>query len=303
MHMHVDHTHDHHKMESSDQDVKNIRTAFFLNLFFTIVEIVGGFYTNSVAILADAIHDLGDSLALGVAWYFQKISKKGSDASFSYGYRRFSVLGALINSLVLIIGSVFILNETIPRLWNPEESNALGMIWIAVLGVLVNGIAALRLRKGSSLNERVVMLHLMEDVLGWVAVLIGAICMLIWDVPILDPILSFLIFTYILINVFRNLRKVVKIIMQGTPSNEELKKVEAYFDQHRSIKSHHDLHFWTMDGQYYIMTVHIRLNIEYIPSEITEIKKGIRKDLKEMGIDHPTIEIDMSEEDCELEDC
>ncbi|MCG8574243.1 MAG: cation diffusion facilitator family transporter [Flavobacteriales bacterium] len=305
MHDHFHHSgHDHHKDHSDNSDLKNISVAFFLNFAFTLVEIVGGFFTNSVAILADAIHDLGDSLSLGLAWYFQRLSKKGSDHKYSYGYKRFSVLGALINSMVLLLGSAFILIETIPRLWAPEESNAKGMILLAVLGILVNGAAFFRLKKGESLNEKVVSLHLLEDVLGWVAVLIGGIAMLIWDIPILDPILSLLISGYILFNVFRNLKKAVKIIMQGSPSQEALLAVKTYFDTHPKIIGHHDLHLWTMDGIYHILTVHLIISKETYHEDISELKKEIRAELKtQNNIEHPTLEFELEGENCELGAC
>ena len=195
-HEHHHHGHHHH------HDTENISTAFFLNLAFTIIEIIGGLMTNSVSIMSDALHDLGDSLSLGLAWYFQKVAKKGRDKTFSYGYKRFSVLGAMINAIVLVIGSVFILQESIPRLWQPETPNAQGMFWLAILGILVNGAAVLKLKKGTSLNEKVISLHLLEDVLGWAAVLIGSVLMYFFDLPIIDPLLSIGIAFFILTNVF-----------------------------------------------------------------------------------------------------
>lgn len=181
--------HDHRAHQSG----KNIKVAFFLNLAFTILEIFGGLWTNSMAILSDALHDLGDSISLGAAWYLEKYSEKAPDSTFSYGYGRFSLLGALISSIVLVIGAVIILSQVIPRLIDPQEVHPQGMLGLAVLGIIVNGIAAIRLRKGSTLNEKVASWHLLEDVLGWVAVLIVSIVLLIKDIPILDPILSLVI--------------------------------------------------------------------------------------------------------------
>ena len=207
------HQHNHGHHHSSE----NIKTAFFLNLFFTIIEFIGGIYTNSLAITSDAIHDLGDSISLGMAWYFQNLSNKKPTKTYSYGFKRFSLLGAIINSVILLVGSIFIILEAIPRILSPEHSDAKGMMWFAVLGIIVNGAAVLKLRKGTSINERVVSLHMIEDVLGWVAVLIASIIMQFWDIPILDPILSLLIALFILYNVFKNGRESVRIILQGTP--------------------------------------------------------------------------------------
>ena len=179
------------KTESNSE--KNIGYAFFLNFGFTIIEIIGGFLTNSVAILTDAVHDFGDSISLGLAWYLQKVSKKGSDHKYSYGYKRFSLLGAIINSVILLVGSVFILSETIPRILEPQTPDVKGMFILAILGIIVNGAAVIRLRTGNTINEKVVSLHLWEDVLGWVAILIGSVMMYFFDIPIIDPILSILI--------------------------------------------------------------------------------------------------------------
>ncbi len=191
----------------------NLRTAFFLNLVFTLLEIVGGLMTNSIAILSDAVHDLGDTLSLGLAWQLDRVAQRGRDQQFSYGYRRFSLLGAIISTVVLIIGSMFILIEAIPRLFTPEHANAQGMIFFAVLGVVVNGLAALRLRGEKSLNARAIAWHLIEDVLGWVAVLVVSIVLLFTDFYILDPLLSILITIYILYNVLKNLKQTLAVFL------------------------------------------------------------------------------------------
>ena len=150
----------------------DLRLAFFLNLGFTILEIAGGFWTNSVAILSDAVHDLGDSLSLGAAWYLDRVAQRGRDRRFSYGYLRFSLLGAWTNTTILLVGSVLVMSAAIPRLFQPEAANAPGMIGFALLGVVVNGAAALRLRGRQSLNASVAAWHLVEDVLGWLAILV-----------------------------------------------------------------------------------------------------------------------------------
>lgn len=197
---HHHHGHHHHHHHSTG----NIKVAFFLNLGFAIIEIIGGLFTNSLAILSDALHDLGDSLSLGLAWYFQKYSEKERDQKYTYGYQRFSLLGAYINTIILIIGSIFIIQKSVTRILHPEEVEALGMILLAILGILVNAAAVLKLQKGTSLNEKVVTLHLMEDILGWVVVLLGSILMYFIYLPIIDPILSLGISIYILYNAFKN---------------------------------------------------------------------------------------------------
>lgn len=193
-----DYQHD-HKGSSSNR----IGWAFFLNVSFTIIEFVGGLLTNSTAIMADAVHDLGDSLSIGLAWLLSKLGSKEPNGLFTYGYQRFSLLGALINGLVLIAGSLWVLNTAIPRLFEPQQPHAVGMFWLAILGVVVNGYAAFKLSHGKTLNERVLNWHLMEDVLGWVAVLIVAVTLMFVDWPILDPLLSIAFTLFILVNVVR----------------------------------------------------------------------------------------------------
>lgn len=295
--------HHHHGHDHNHHDVSNIKTAFFLNLGFTIIEFIGGFYVNSVAIISDAIHDLGDCLSLGISWYFQKISHKGRTPTFSYGYKRFSVLSAILNSVVLLIGSVFILMETIPRLLAPEQPETTGMMILAVLGVIVNGAAVLKTRKGKTANEKVVSLHLLEDVLGWVAVLIGSIVMNFFDVPILDPLLSLLIAGYILINVFKNLKNSVKIILQSIPPDVNTSALEDELKQIDHVAKVHDMHTWTMDGDYHVMTVHLVLDQDVDLDTGAIIKSKAREILKAGEIDHVTIELESPKEHCDLEEC
>ena len=294
----------HHKHGHS-HDTGNIKVAFFLNLAFTIVEIIGGFYTNSLAIMSDAVHDLGDSLSLGMSWYFQKLSNKKANKYFSYGYGRFSLLGAIINSIVLTIGSIFIIKEAIPRIITPEVSDAKGMMWFAILGIIVNGAAVLKLKKGTSINERVVSLHLLEDVLGWVAVLIASIFMQFWELPILDPILSLLIAGYVLFNVFKNIKESFKIILQGVPKELSTEEIEASLIAFDEIDAIHDCHIWTMDGEFNIATIHIIINKpDFTLDESKVLKQKIRKLLQnEYQLEHVTLELESSIEDCTYKDC
>jgi cobalt-zinc-cadmium efflux system protein len=292
------HTHDH-----DHQGEKNIGIAFFLNLGFTIIEIIGGIWTNSVAILSDAIHDFGDSLSLGLAWYLHRVSKKGSDHKYSYGYKRFSLLGAIINSIVLTTGSVIILFETVPRILHPQETNAEGMFMLAILGIIINGAAVFRLRKGKSLNEKAVSLHLWEDVLGWVAILIGSVVMYFFDVPIIDPLLSIGISVYIIYHVYKNIRASLRILLQGTPEELNTEAIITSLAGFDTIDSIHDLHTWTIDGIYHIATLHVVLKQNTDMNSLAALKTEIREKLKELDISHATIEFETRDEECCLENC
>ncbi|NBK21259.1 MAG: cation transporter [Spirochaetia bacterium] len=285
------------------EDQSNLRMAFFINLGFTVLEIIGGLWTNSMAILSDAIHDLGDSISLGLAWFLDRYSQKGPDKKFSFGYARFSLLGALVNSLVLVGGSTLVLAKAIPRLLSPEAVNPQGMLVFAVLGIVANGIAVLRLQKGSSLNEKVVSWHLMEDVLGWVAVLIVSIVLLFADLPILDPILSVAITIYILFNVGKNLKEILNVLLQGVPKNISIDEMEQAMQKADGLLSVHHTHIWSLEGEKNLLSTHVLVRDDTGRKALVALKANIRSLLKEKGIDHVTIEIEFESEECTTRDC
>lgn len=293
------HAHGHAQGHAQGESSNNIAIAFALNFGFAILEFFGGIYTNSTAILSDALHDMGDSVSLGVSWYFAKISRRGASKRFSYGLKRFSLIGAIINTLVLLSGSVMILSEVIPRLIHPEPTNAGGMLVFAIIGIAVNGLAMLRMRRGRSINERVVSLHLLEDVLGWVAVLAGSIVMMFFDVPILDPILSLAITGYILFNVIGNVRSIVVIILQGMPEGVEADEVKSVISETAGVAAVHDLHIWSMDADDHVLSAHIVLADGADGAEVKHLLKGVLHDRFE--ISHATLELELSDEPCSLD--
>lgn len=290
------------KNNNKEDSATNIKVAFFLNLGFTIIEIIGGFWTNSIAIISDALHDLGDSLSLGLSWFLERYSRKKKDEKYSYGYRRYSLFAALINGFILIIGSVFILFEAIPRLFNPQQLNAKGMLFFAVAGIIINGIAALQVRKGKSLNERIVSLHLFEDVLGWAAVLIISIVMIFKNIPVLDPILSILITIYILYRVIINLKKTFSIFLQAVPEGISIREIEDKLLKIDGVVNVHHTHVWSMDSLNNVLSVHIVVKDNTSVDEIAEIKRKVREIISSMNPIHSTIEIEYEHEFCELRD-
>lgn len=286
----------HHHHDSA----KNLKTAFFLNLAFTFIELIGGWYVNSVAIVSDAIHDLGDSLSLGTSWYLDSLSKKKATASYSFGYRRFSLLGALINAVVLIIGSAFVIREAVLRIQNPEMSDAKGMFFFAILGVAVNGYAAWKLSKGKTLNEKVISWHLLEDVLGWVAVLITSILLIFYPNPYLDPALSLLISVYILYNVVKRLRETVFLFLQGQPADVDKASVEKEILAVAKVQSTHHTHIWSLDGEHHVFTSHVKLQPLTSLEELLQVKNELKRIMKNYPFEHYTIETEIDGESCEL---
>ena len=287
--------HDHSHSHSANT---RIGWAFFLNVTFTVIEFVGGLLTNSTAIMADAVHDLGDSLSIGLAWVLSKVSEKGSNSDFTYGYRRLSLLGALINGLVLITGSIWVLSEAIPKLLHPEMPVVEGMLGLAILGVMVNGFAAYKLSHGKTLNEKVLNWHLMEDVLGWVAVLIVSIVLLFVDWPILDPALSIVFTLYILFNVGKNLWSTIRLFLQAAPDkalSESLHQCLSTLDDVRSV---HHLHLWSLDGEHHVLTAHLILQRALTLEQQLHLKRTMSDRLREFDLAHTTIEFEFGEEAC-----
>lgn len=287
----MSHQHSHHHQSS-----KNLKIAFFLNLGFTIFEFIGGLYVNSIAIVSDAVHDLGDSLSLGTSWYLQHKSKQEANDRFTYGYKRFSLLGALINCLVLLLGSVYVLYEGIKRIIEPELSDAKGMIVFAIIGVIVNGYGAWKVSKGKSMNEKIVSLHLLEDVLGWLAVLVVAIILYFYENPYLDPALSILITLYILFNVFKRLKETLFIFLQGVPKEVNLRTIKNKILNVNNVVSLHHTHVWSQEGENHIFTTHLVLkNIDQL-GQLLEVKREVKEILKEYNFDHYTIETEVGGE-------
>jgi cobalt-zinc-cadmium efflux system protein len=279
---------------------KALRLAFVLNTTFAILEIFGGLWTNSVAILSDAVHDLGDSVALGAAWALDRYSQKAGDRRFSYGYLRFSLLGAWTNTTVLVLGSILVLTEAVPRLFRPEPANARGMLLFALIGILVNGAAAWRLHGQTSLNTKVAAWHLIEDVLGWVAVFVVAITLLFVDLPILDPLLSIGITIYILTNVLRNLRRTLMLFLQAVPEDIDLDELQRRLDALDHVRSTHHTHVWSMDGAHHVLSTHLVVDSNATKENVTRVRAAVATLCEEYRFAHSTVEIEWGDDECRM---
>lgn len=298
---HHHHGHDHahaHAHGHGNDESRAIGIAFFLNFAFTLIEIVGGLLTNSVAILADALHDLGDSLALGIGWFLARVARRDADAGFSYGYQRFSLLGALINSVVLVAGSVFILVEAIPRLWAPEMPHAEGMFALALLGVAVNGVAAWRLRRSGTLNAQAMGWHLLEDMLGWIAVLVVSVVLMFVDWPILDPLLSVAFTLFILVNVVRTLRATLAVFLQAVPAGARIADIEQALALEPEVAALHHSRLWTLDGEQHVFTSHVVLAQALDAAAVVALKQRLEQRLQPYRFAHTTIELELPGEHC-----
>lgn len=292
-----DHHHHHHHSASG-----NIALALALNLTFSLIELVGGWWTGSLAVIADAIHDLGDSLSLALAWFLEKLAKKAKDESFSYGYHRFSLLSALLSSFIILFGSGFIIYETIGRFNQPILPHSTGMMGLAFLGILVNGLAAFKLSKGETQNEKVLTWHLMEDLLGWVAVLLGAIVIYWTSWTWIDPALAVGLSLYIMWNVVKHLRYTLHLFFQGQPKNFSPLEFQNRVSQIPGVVAIHDLHAWSLDGERNILSCHLIVEKGLSHEEVFQLKEKVRHYAKEFGKFHVTIETEITDFPC-LDDC
>ncbi len=277
---------------------KKMLVAFLLNLFFSIFEFFGGVFTGSVAILSDALHDLGDSVSIGASYFLEKISHKKADRKHTYGYIRYSLLGSVITTLILLIGSALVFYNAILKILNPTPINYNGMIIFAVIGFIVNTSAAYFTHGDGSLNQRAVNLHLLEDSLGWAIVLIGAIVMRFTSIWILDPLLSIALAVFIFINAAKNLKQLLDIFLEKVPSEIDTEEIIHHLKEIEGVADVHHIHIRSLDGYRHEATLHIVTN-----GDASEIKKAVKNELAEHGIVHSVIETEYVGEDCGEEHC
>ena len=277
---------------------KNILVAFILNLAFSVFEFFGGIVTGSVAIVSDAVHDLGDAAGIGISYFLEKKSKKQPDEKYTYGYSRYSVIGSVITTFILLFGSVAVILNAVKKIIEPSQINYNGMIVFAVVGVIINFIAAYFTRHGDSLNQKAVNLHMLEDVLGWAIVLVGAIVMKFTDFAIIDPIMSVGLSIFIFINAVRNLKEAVDLFLEKTPHGTDINEITHHISEIDGVLGVHHIHVWSMDGHNNYATMHIVTN-----SDSHQIKEKIREELREHGISHATLELESENEHCHDKQC
>jgi len=277
---------------------KNILIAFILNLCFSIFEFFGGIITGSVAIMSDAVHDIGDAASIGLSYFLEKSAQKQPDHTHTYGYARYSVLGGVITTFILLFGSAAVIINAIEKIINPAPINYNGMILFGVVGVVVNFLAAYFTHGGESINQKAVNLHMLEDVLGWAVVLIGAIVMRFTDWSLLDPIMSIGVAIFIFINAVKNLKAVLDIFLEKIPDGISVKEITEHICEIEGVNDVHHIHLRTLDGHNIYATMHIVTD-----SEPHEIKERVRKELNTHGITHSTLELETSTEHCHHKHC
>ena len=277
---------------------KNIFIAFILNLAFSVFELIGGAVTGSVAIISDAVHDLGDAVSIGISYFLERKSRKQPDSTYTYGYIRYSVMGGLITTLVLLFGSAVVIYNAIIRIINPAEINVSGMITFAVIGALVNLVAAFVTKEGDSINQKAVNLHMLEDVLGWLVVLVGAIIMKFTDLTLIDPLMSVGVAIFIIYNALKNLKIILDLFLEKIPQGIDVEEIKEHLLKIDGVADVHHIHIRSIDGHNAYATMHIVTD-----ADGHHIKDAVREELKEHNIVHATLELEGTDEHCHHVHC
>ncbi|RSJ59014.1 Cadmium, cobalt and zinc/H(+)-K(+) antiporter [Streptococcus gordonii] len=266
--------------------------AFFLNLSYAIVEFIAGGIFGSSAVLADSVHDLGDAIAIGMSALLETISNREEDGKYTLGYKRFSLLGAILTAVILMIGSVLVILENITKIVHPQPVNEEGVLWLGISAVSINVLASLVVRKGKTKNESILSLHFLEDTLGWLAVILMAIILRFTDWYILDPLLSLVISIFILTKALPRFWSALKIFLDAVPDGVETGDLAKDLEALTNVKSVNQLSIWSMDGLENNALVHICIKDW---EQMMETKEAVRQLLEERGVQNITIEVDSSQ--------
>ncbi len=277
---------------------RNIFIAFILNLLFSCFEFLGGALTGSVAIVSDAVHDIGDAISIGISYFLERKSKKQPDETYTYGYARYSVIGSLVTTVVLMFGSALVIYHALIRVFHPVEIDYNGMIVFAIIGAVVNFIAAWFTKEGDSLNQKMVNLHMLEDVLGWIVVLVGAVVMRFTDISVIDPLMSIGVSVFIFVRAIKNLKQVENLFLEKAPKNISMEEIREEVLKTEGVLDVHHIHLWSMDGYNHYATMHIVTDREPFA-----IKSEIKELLKNHHIGHVTLELESPDEHCHDAHC
>lgn len=290
------------KVNFINKTPENIKIAFLLNLAFSIVEAIGGILTKSISIISDSLHNLGDSITIGINYIFEKKSKKLPNKEYSYGYLRYTMLGSLIASFILLVGSVIIIYNVVPRLIKPLSVNYDAMIIFGIFGLLINLYATIKIMRSKDKDKKI-NTHMIEDTIIWLFILTGSICIKVFDLVIIDPILSLLIAVYILYQVYKYMKNIYNIFMEKVPKNVKIDEIKKDIESNENIDNVHHIHIWSMDGVNNYMTAHIHLNKILNEEEIIKTKNDVKNKLKEDKINHITLEVEYFNEKCDSSNC
>lgn len=288
------HNHSHGHSHADNANKKALTISFALIAGFMFVEFIGGYITQSLALISDAGHMLSDAVALGLSLSAIVFGAKAATSSKTYGYKRFEILAALLNGIVLIVLAVYIFKEAIERLSAPSMVMGRGMMIISVIGLIINLVVAWVLHSQGStkenLNVRSAFLHVIGDLLGSVGAIIAAVLILLFDWYIADSIASMIVSLLVLFSGWNVLKESVNILMEAKPANIDSAKMIEILNSIEGVEDVHDLHIWMLTSEFSVMTVHLRVKANTDRDYVLEKSKS--EIFKNFGIRHATIQIE-----------
>ncbi len=305
-----DHEHDHHHVGHSHGVIqalsgqggpatgRKLLWVATLNLAFAALEIVGGILSGSLALIADALHDLGDALALLLAYGLERSATRGPSLQFSYGRRRHSLLSALLLGVLLVGGSVWVIQAAVTGLFNPKPIASATMMGFAVLGVLVNGASFLWMGVTKGFSERFLKWHLLEDLVGWICVLVGSILIYWTGWLIIDPLLALGLSVWIIHANIKPLWQVLELFLQRAPHNVDTQMLHQTLLELPGVEDVHDIHIWSLDGHRHVASLHILTKLTDFLA-VSNLKAMVREKIAMLGEIHVTVEIEFPGESCQ----
>tara|TARA_R110002110_G_scaffold415856_1_gene658366 strand:- start:2577 stop:3470 length:894 start_codon:yes stop_codon:yes gene_type:complete len=290
-----------HKHEISNKS--SLLLAIIINILLTVFQIVGGIFSGSLALVADALHNLSDALALGIAWIARLIAQKPSDEYYTYGYGRAELIGAMINLTSLIIIGMYLIYEGIYRLIDPVEVQGMLVVYIAIIALVIDLATALLVYRDSknSLNMKAAFLHNISDGLASIGVIISGLLIANYNLYFADAIITLLISLFVLYQGISTIPKVIRILMQATPLNIDLNAITQNIKQVKGVQDFHHVHAWQLDEDSILLEAHVIVEISLL-ADISKIKYQIKKLLKnKYSISHSTIEFELHDGACETD--
>jgi cobalt-zinc-cadmium efflux system protein len=292
----TEHTHAHSHPDGLDGvKGKNLLITMVLKIVLTIAEGLGGWFSGSLSLLSDALHNLNDVLSIVISWFAVKMAEKGHDKKNTFGYRRATIIAAVINATLLIIMSLFLFREAYFKFIQPEKINALLVIVIAAIGIVLNVVAVYLLHKssGADLNMRAVYLHFLSDALSSFGVMVGGVVIYYFDAYWIDPLLTVLIGIYILKESYEILKESANILMQGTPETVDIDEIAEELEKLDAIKDIHHVHIWALDEHTLFFEAHVNLQNDILVSELSDVYEKLEQVLKvRFGVTHLTIQFE-----------
>jgi cobalt-zinc-cadmium efflux system protein len=293
------HHHDHSHNHSHSGNKKALFSSFCLILIFMVVEVIGGIMTNSLALLSDAGHMLSDAASLGLSFFALKLGERDASLDKTYGYKRFEIIAAAINGLLLVIVAVYIFYEAAQRFFAPPEVQSKGMLLIATIGLLVNIVAAVILMNGDkeeNLNVKSAFLHVIGDLLGSVGAIAAALLILFFGWNLADSIASVIVGVLILVSGSRVIKESYQILMEGAPAQIDMRGIKKALCEIPEVREVHDLHVWTITSGYLVLSCHLTIENEAVHDDILMLSQTILHD--KFGIEHSTIQVERVANGC-----